>query len=306
MVDRGLSSSWECIRIRRVCGPQALPQYLDVPLIRVPNLLGISRCTQLQVTCRDWAVACSADVFGPPVGFEEVLSGCPGENVWARRIACVAMLHVLGAPDFGPRPEAIAEDDVHWLLTQDWTKELASKMLQSSFSISGPAALAKLTAALRPRCKLPSVVLGVIFHPRSQVHVALQPVHCAVLLSAPTLLRKLLSVAKHSGTLSDYTVAGLHHTTVSPLLLAAFFSDQEVVDVLKEYGVCLNRVDAIATRRLQIAFLWADLESRLIALQLGAEAEELAKMMDELRQEAGAIMFHHAAIHVQMPQQHGI
>lgn len=203
----------------------------------------------------------------------------------------MALLDVLGAPDFKPLPLDVVEDHVHWLLSHEWTKRWAGNMLQSSFRISGADRLANLTAALRPRCKLAGVVLDVIFQLRSQVLVALQPVHCAVLLTSASLVRKLLSVAKNLGTLSDYTTdshstEGQHHTTVSPLFLAVLFADQYVVDVLRCHGACFNGVDALATMRLQAVFLWADLEERLNHLQLGAEAEKLAQKVDELRRQA--------------------
>jgi len=272
--------------------PRTLPQHLHVPLMSVPTLLGISRCMQLRAVCRDWVAACSANIFAPPAGFEEVFRSCPAGDVWARRLACMTMIHVLGAPDFEPRPLAIVEDDVHWLLAHKGTKKWTGKMLQSSFRISGAENIAKFTTALQPKCKLPGVVLDVIFQLRSQVRVQLQPVHCAVLLSSPALVRKLLSIAKHLGTLNDYTHAesssteGPHHTTVSPLFLAVLFANQDVVDVLKSYGACLNCVDAMATVRLQVAFLWADLEERLLHLHLDAEAEKLGKEVDELRRQA--------------------
>jgi len=273
--------------------PQTLPQQLQMPLMSVPTLLGISRCVHLRVVCRDWAAACSANIFAPPAGFEEVFSRkFPDGDVWARRLACMTMMHVLGVPDFQQQPLAVVEDDVHWLLAHQGTKKWTGKMLQSSFRISGADHLAKFTAALQPKCKLPVVVLDVIFQLRSQVRLQLQPLHCAVLMSSPILVRKLLSISKHLGTLSDDTTESSSTTpadsTISPLFLAVLFANQDVVDILKSYGACLNCVDAMATVRLQVAFLWADLEERLLHLKLDAEAEKLGKDVDELRRRAAA------------------
>jgi len=273
--------------------PHTLPQQLHMPLLSVPTLLGISRCVHLRVACRDWAAACSANIFAPPAGFEEVFSRRnPDGDVWARRLACMTMIHVLGAPNFHQRPLAVVEDDVHWLLAHQGTKKWTGKMLQSSFRISGAENIAKFTASLQPKCKLPGVVLDVIFQLRSQVRLQLQPLHCAALLSSPSLVRKLLSISKHLGTLSDYTTESSStepsHSTISPLFLAVLFANQDVVDILKSYGACLNCVDAMATVRLQVAFLWADLEERLLHLKLDAEAEKLGKEVDELRRQATA------------------
>jgi len=267
-------------------GPRALPQHLHVPLMSVPKMLGMSRCTQLRVTCRDWSEACSTDVFDPPAGFREVFKSCPADDVWPRRLACMAILDVLGAPDFAERALNVVEDDVHWLLAHVWTKSWVEKMLQSTFRIRAVDQLAKWTAELRPKCKLPGVVLDVIFQLRSPVMLALQPIHCAVLLSSSSVLKKLLSAATHvARLLTDSSSEETNHDSVSPLFLAVLFAEKDVVDVLRCHGACLNGVDAKAAMRLQGAFLWADLEERLISLQLDAEADKLAKTVDELRRD---------------------
>jgi hypothetical protein len=173
------------------------------------------------------------------------------------------------------------EDEVHWLLAHEQTKKWIRHMLRGSFKITGADNLAKMAATLRPRCKLPDVALDVIFQLRSQVHVALQPVHCAVLLSSSSVVRKLLIVAKRLDALSCYSTEE-DYISVSPLLLAVLFADQDVVNALRSHGACFNRVDAIAATRLQVAHLWADLQERLSHLQLDAEAEQLTKMVDEL------------------------
>jgi hypothetical protein len=224
-------------------------------------------------------------VYEPPTGFEEAFKSCP-EGIWARRLSCIAMLSALGAPEFKPKPLEVVEDDVHWLIMHMWTKRFLKEMLVSTFSVDGVERLGALTAALRPRCKLPHVVLDVIFQLRSRVPVALRPLHCAVLLCSCSVVKKLLRISEAYSALKDYTTDDPLHRTVSPLFLAVLFADQAVVDTLRCHGACLNRVDAMATMRLQVAFLWADVEERLLQLQLGAEAEKLAKMADELRQQA--------------------
>lgn len=266
--------------------PRALPQHMHVPLISVPAMLGISRCTSLRVACRDWAAACSVNSFGPPAGFEEVFD-CFTKDESGRKLSCMAILHALGAPDFRLVPLHVAEDHVHWLFAHERTKMWMANMLQASFRVHGVGCLAKLTQALRPRCKLPGEVLDAIFQGRSQASVAFEPLHYAILLSSSSLVRLLLSIATHLGACNRYIAGeGLHHTTVSPLLLAVLFADQDVVDVLRSHGVCLNRADAMAAMRLQAALLWADLEKRFTHLNLDVEAEKLAQEVDELRRRA--------------------
>lgn len=194
----------------------------------------------------------------------------------------MAMFDVLGVPNFAPKPLDVLEDHVHWLLAHEQTKKWIPYMLRGSFQVSDADSLAKMAATLRPRCKLPDLALDVIFQLRSQVLVALQPVHCAVLLSSSSVVRKLLMVAKRLDALSRYCTEE-DHTSVSPLLLAVLFADQDVVNVLRCHGACFNRVDAIAATRLQVAHMWADLQERLSYLQLDTEAEQLGKMVHELR-----------------------
>lgn len=273
---------------------------MQVPLMTVPELLGISRCAPLRTSCRDWAKACSVELFGPPAGFEEAFrcANKAEDSSWARRLSCMTMLHVLGAPDFKPVLVHVVEDHVHWLLVHALTKRWTGNMIHGSFQVSGAQACAQLVEALRPRCKLPHVLLDVIFPARSQVPVILQPLHCAILLSSTALVRMLLSVAKHRGTISHYTAAdGSQQTSVSALLLAVLFADQDVVDILRGHGACSNSIDAMATMRLQTAFLWSELEERFINLNLDDEAQKLANQATELRRQAAeqAAAFNNAA-----------
>jgi len=180
-----------------------------------------------------------------------------------------------------PRSVASVEDDVHWLLSDQRLKRWTAAVLRSSFRVSHTEKLEECIAALRPRCKLPGVVLDVIFQLRSQVVLSFQPIHYSVLYSSPSLVQKLLHVAERASNL--YTTEECQHSSISPLFCAVLFADREVVDVLRSHGACFNHVDAISTMRLQTADLWADVQERLIHLHLEVEAEDLENNVEQMR-----------------------
>lgn len=265
-----------------------------VPLMMVPHFLGLSRCWSLRNTCRDWLLACHAERFRPPTGFEMVL-GCdyPSDpnNIWGRRLACMALLSVLGATDFAVHSMLEAEDSIYWLLVhvklQAWTKN----MILTTFHNSDAGQISKMIASLQPKCKLPMAAVGIVFklqRIREQtIFFNAMPLHYAVIYSSVAATRMLLATAARVGTLAgmiqDFSEEG-RYIMLSPLFIAILFAEKNVVDVLRCSGAQINSLDAKAALRLQIAGLGADLWKRMEVLHLSLQADELHAKMRMLQQ----------------------
>lgn len=277
-----------CLIRSSVYAPRNVERPMQVLLLEVPQLLGLSRCLQLSRTCRDWMLACRTRFAGPPSSLKLVFGEDYIEEpdlLTARRVACMSIHSVLGAPGFNVDPQslAIVEDEFFWFFADERSKKWEKEILQSPFQVH--RAMAETTRVLRQRCRLSTIVIDELL----RAPLCARPIHYAVLHSAPRLVRLILCAASRAGVLSE-TLQGFpdaaSYTTVSPLFLAVLFSEQDVVNVLRRAGAGTNKVDVEVSLRLHEAQLWSDVAARFAELQLEAEAEQLLTAVLTLRDAA--------------------
>lgn len=273
----------------QVYAQTALTQQMDVPLLEVPQLLGLSRCVQLSRTCRDWRLACQTRFTGSPASLMQAFGDdyCEErDSVWARRVACMSIFSVLGAPGFRPQDSIeVTEDEVFWCLSDERLRKWDSNMLRSPFQTNR-----ELAVALGPRCKIAGPVMDVLFAATLQP-LHLRPIHYAVLHSSPRLTNMLLAAASRAGVFNEAVqdfVGVRDDKSISALFLAVLFAGQDVVDTLKCHGATTNSADVKASLKLYRAQIWDELHARFNQLQLNAEADYLLNSLQELHQREAA------------------
>eukprot|EP00930_Biecheleria_cincta_P032290 TRINITY_DN22407_c0_g1_i1.p1 TRINITY_DN22407_c0_g1~~TRINITY_DN22407_c0_g1_i1.p1 ORF type:complete len:293 (+),score=34.03 TRINITY_DN22407_c0_g1_i1:98-976(+) len=266
----------------RICTEAAIAQHMDVPLLEVPKLLGLSRCVQLARTSRDWWLACATRVSGIPASLRQAFGEdyCEeADSVWARRVACMSLFSILGAPGFNPNQSTeVSEDEVFWCLSDRRFRKWDCNMLRSPFQTNR-----EMVTAFGPRCKIAGPVMDVLF--AAPLH--LRPIHYAVLHSSPRLVNMMLAAASRAGVFSEAVqdfVGVKDDKSISALFLAVLFAEQDVVATLKRHGATTNSTDVQASLKLYRAHIWDDLHARLNEVQLNSEADDLLKSVRELHQ----------------------
>merc|ERR1719336_538525 len=100
-----------------------------------------------------------------------------------------------------------AEDDAYFIFASCQEGRQAADVLNCCAHIAEPEHIADVVAAMKPRCKVPSEALDVIFGSHversSTSFLRPRPIHAAVMRSAARLAHMLLAVSNREGLLEE-------------------------------------------------------------------------------------------------------
>mmetsp|Transcript_107046 Transcript_107046/g.301205 ORF Transcript_107046/g.301205 Transcript_107046/m.301205 type:complete len:382 (-) Transcript_107046:127-1272(-) len=282
-----------------------------------PNIVefcGPSRCFAFSGTCTTWAT----EMRTMRAWFHNLTKrklyvpmGAPARG---RGDGNSALVDLLSAPDSACRDAAQVVDEAYSLLAG--VDGAAPERLRAFSKITDYADVSSLVARLRSQCKISGDAVDAVFGPRVQRGQMLllwpRAVHYALLQPSSTRLVRMLAFAAESAGVLDEVMqrtrpANRQPQAISPLLFAAMFAEQDVVEALK--AVCHGRatqgsqyepnaVDVQVVQRLQRERShWEELRQRMHDLGLAAEA---ARLDDKVAQQRDALEQYRAKMRTTM------